>query len=882
RENISNGGGAYNTIINAGGNQFIYSNGEASNTTVNTSGFQRVNNLGMAVQTKLSGGNQNVSSGGKSIATEVYSGGKQTIYTGGETSATQIFNGGVVNLSGGVVSGTQVNQKGKLNIFTGNAVGTVLNQDGRQYIYSGVATSTVANNEGREYVLSGGVANNTILNSGSLQSVSSGGNAVATVINEGGAQFVYAGGSVTGTAIKNGGLIRVDSDAKALDISLGSGGNLITSTGATITGTNRYGVFSVSQNIASNVVLENGGLLAVTSGGTATDTTVNSAGRLRIDDGGILNGITTINADGVVAGTDIQNDGDFILNLTGDYNFETNLSGNGSLIKNNSGTMSYEGTLTQGQGVNINDGGVIVGDGVVNANVFVDQNAYISVTDQAIINGSVENKGNVILDNGIINGNVINNADLTLGAGKSLTATVNGNVVNNKNIILNPTKESAGNTLTVASYTGTPGSVLSLGGILEGDNSITDRLVVKGDTTGQSDILYVNESGSGGQTIEGINIVSVEGNSNAEFFLKNRVVAGAYDYTLQKGNTNGTDPKGWYLTSHLPTSDTRQYRPENGSYATNLSLANSLFLIDLNERKQFTTVNENIQPDSSSVWMKVVGGRTSGHLSDGQNKTTTNSFVNQIGGDIYKINSERLGLFTLGVMGGYANAKGKTINHTNDKVARNILDGYSVGLYGIWYQNGVNANGIFVESWGQYNWFHASVKGDDLDKEKYTLNGFTGSIGGGYNVNVQTWISRNGTKGQFWLQPNIQAIWMGVTPDKHLESNGTIVQGAGENNIQTKTGIRASWNVRSSVDKNTDREFRPYIETNWIHNTHEFGVSMNGDTQFLSGTRNLGEIKTGIDGQISQNLTVNAGVAYQAGEKSVYTLTGDLGIKYKF
>ncbi|MGJ7681752.1 autotransporter outer membrane beta-barrel domain-containing protein [Escherichia coli] len=45
--------------------------------------------------------------------------------------------------------------------------------------------------------------------------------------------------------------------------------------------------------------------------------------------------------------------------------------------------------------------------------------------------------------------------------------------------------------------------------------------------------------------------------------------------------------------------------------------------------------------------------------------------------------------------------KAKTINHTNDKVARNILDGYSVGLYGIWYQNGVNADGIFVESWGQ-------------------------------------------------------------------------------------------------------------------------------------------------------------------------------------
>ncbi|MFO6485693.1 AIDA repeat-containing protein [Escherichia coli] len=109
-----------------------------------------------------------------------------------------------------------------------------------------------------------------------------------TVINEGGSQFVYEGGNVSGTVIKNGGVIRVDAGASALNIALSSGGNLFTSTGATVTGTNHYGSFSVSQNHASNVVLENGGLLAVTSGSTATDTTVNSAGRLRIDEGARL------------------------------------------------------------------------------------------------------------------------------------------------------------------------------------------------------------------------------------------------------------------------------------------------------------------------------------------------------------------------------------------------------------------------------------------------------------------------------------------------------------------------------------------------------------------------------------------------------------------
>ena len=883
QQRVSSGGVASGTTINSSGTQNILSGGTASATVVNTSGFQRVSAGGTATGTKLSGGNQNVSSGGSAIAAEVYSGGKQTVYAGGEASGTQIFDGGMVNVSGGSVSGASVNLNGRLNAYAGNVTGTILNKEGRQYIRSGAsATSTVANTDGREYVLSGGVADGTVLNSGGLQAVSGGGSASSTVINEGGSQFVYEGGNVSGTVIKNGGAIRVDAGASALNIALSSGGNLFTSTGATVTGTNHYGSFSVSQNHASNVVLENGGLLAVTSGGTATDTTVNSAGRLRIDEGGTLDGTTTINTDGIVAGAKIKNDGNFILNLASDYDFNTELSGNGALVKDNSGVMSYEGTLTQAKGVNVKNGGIVLGSAVVNADMAVSQNAYINISDQATINGSINNNGSVVINNSIINGNITNDADLSFGTAKLLSATVNGSLVNNKNIILNPTKESAGNTLTVSNYTGTPGSVISLGGVLEGDNSLTDRLVVKGNTSGQSDIVYVNEGGSGGQTIEGINIISVEGNSDAAFSLKNRVVAGAYDYTLQKGNVSGTDKKGWYLTSHLPTSDTRQYRPENGSYATNMALANSLFLMDLNERKQFSAVSDNTQPESASVWMKITGGRTSGKLSDGQNKTTTNQFINQLGGDIYKYHAEKLGDFTLGIMGGYANAKGKTINHTSKKGARNTLDGYSAGLYGTWYQNGATATGLFAETWMQYNWFNASVKGDGLEEEKYNLNGLTASVGGGYNLNVHTWTSPEGIKGEFWLQPHLQAVWMGVTPDTHQENNGTVVQGTGKNNLQTKAGIRASWKVKSSLDKDTGREFRPYIEANWLHNTHEFGVKMSGDNQLLSGSRNQGEIKTGIEGVITQNLSVNGGVAYQAGGHGSNAISGALGIKYSF
>ncbi|WP_225111495.1 AIDA repeat-containing protein, partial [Escherichia coli] len=64
------------------------------------------------------------------------------------------------------------------------------------------------------------------------------------------------------------------------------GGALVTSTAATVTGTNRLGAFSVVAGKADNVVLENGGRLDVLSGHTATNTRVDDGGTLDVRNGG--------------------------------------------------------------------------------------------------------------------------------------------------------------------------------------------------------------------------------------------------------------------------------------------------------------------------------------------------------------------------------------------------------------------------------------------------------------------------------------------------------------------------------------------------------------------------------------------------------------------
>lgn len=78
---------------------------------------------------------------------------------------------------------------------------------------------------------------------------------------------------------------------------------------------------------------------------------------------------------------------------------------------------------------------------------------------------------------------------------------------------------------------------------LEGDNSLTDRVLVKGDAQGEFGLTINNVNGKGAKTDKGILLVKVDGNSQqAKFKENNTVVAGNYQYFVNK---KGDD--AWYL-----------------------------------------------------------------------------------------------------------------------------------------------------------------------------------------------------------------------------------------------------------------------------------------------------------------------------------------------
>lgn len=138
---------------------------------------------------------------------------------------------------------------------------------------------------------------------------------------------------------------------------------------------------------------------------------------------------------------------------------------------------------------------------------------------------------------------------------------VHGNLANAGRVTLSD--GVAGNVLTVdGNYTGN-GGTLEIDTVLGDDNSPSDRLVVKGDTSGSS-LVKVNATGDTGAHTQqdGIEVVQVGGRSEGEFALSGRVVAGAREYLLVQGSKTAPNNGNWYLRSEAPNQPPVEPQPE--------------------------------------------------------------------------------------------------------------------------------------------------------------------------------------------------------------------------------------------------------------------------------------------------------------------------------
>ncbi|EHI1066524.1 autotransporter outer membrane beta-barrel domain-containing protein, partial [Escherichia coli] len=589
----------------------------------------------------------------------------------------------------------------------------------------------------------------------------------------------------------------------------------------------------------------------------------------------------------------------------------------GSVLNINGGNL----TLTEGgvsAGILSGNGALNVSGGVLDitgassaltATTTVGEKATVKVHDNdALGTGTVNTAGTLILgktDSPVMLAS--SQVNITENGTLSGYGGVSGNVTNSGTLDLRA--DAPGNVLTVGgNYTGNNGRLL-INTVLGDDSSATDKLVIKGDASGQTRVAVTNAGGTGAQTLNGIELIHVDGNADsAEFVQAGRIAAGAYDYTLGRGQ--GSNSGNWYLTSGRNTPDPmpgpepepaptpdpgsrpepvpggydNDLRPEAGSYTANMAAANTLFVTRLHERLgpvQYTDVMTG-ETKNTSMWMRHEGGHNRWRDGTGQLKTQGNRYVVQLGGDIAQWGRGETDRWYLGVMAGYGNDHNNTDSVRTGYRSKGSVNGYSTGLYATWFANDETHNGAYLDTWAQYGWFDNHVKGDGLPGESWKSKGLTASLETGYPWKAGEFSGSHGSLNEWYVQPQAQVVWMGVKADEHRESNGTRVESTGDGNVRTRLGVKTWIKGHNRMDDGKSREFRPFVEVNWLHNTREFGTRMNGVTVHQDGARNIGEVKAGVEGQINNRLNLWGNVGVQAGDRGYSDTSAMLGVKYTF
>lgn len=448
---------------------------------------------------------------------------------------------------------------------------------------------------------------------------------------------VYLGSNSTitvdsGTAVR----VNLSSQAPYYNLAYVADNSIITAGGTGTNGTNSMGYAVYAGNRDS--VLTNGtayGTNAVAIiGSGATITSTGSEGHaVYANKGGVVQlqgtaGATSVsaegdNADGLRAEKKLTADNNFNalggrIELTGDAIISVNALnggyamhtlGEGSVISS-AQTNYYIGSddkLYNGAGSIVNDAAKTTnstsGIYTITGNLFAESGLIdLNMTDGSQFTGMTkvgeyaytdassapvtDAKGNINLNINGVNSVWNMTADsemtnLTLdGATLKYVEPAAGSTLFPKTLIVN------------GNYAATNGTLV-LNTVLGNDSSSTDKLIVKGDTSGHTDVRIVNAGGNGALTTSGIEIVEVEGNSAGTFGNSQRIVAGAFDYFVRSGSTiAGANANNWYLVSQSgsvnppnPTPDpdptptpnpdpevdpVSPYRPESGSYLANL------------------------------------------------------------------------------------------------------------------------------------------------------------------------------------------------------------------------------------------------------------------------------------------------------------------------
>jgi autotransporter family porin len=852
---------------------------------------------------------------------------------------------GELNILDGAVVGSASFASGAGRVGAGSGSTGVVNVSGTGSTWNSQGTTAIGDNgNGTLNISDGGTVNALALRVGNGAGSEGTVNVDGATLNVTGSRSIGSG--IIGNAgtgrlnITNGGTVSdsftyIGGAGGIGTVSVSGNGSVFNSNLNTIVGNGGQGLIEVTDGGVFNASVSTSPASALVLGFAVTPGNLNG-GSVRIQ--GIGSTVNAMGGNTVIGendpGTILLEDGgrlnttDIIIASQADSSGQLFIGFNGS----GAGSINDSATITFGDGRGF---------------LSFDHNEEIN------FNNLIQGDGTVIIDSGITtltaanswSGRTLINAG-TLKAGTDNTFSPNASYIltsagvmdldgHNQTVgstsnagTINLAGQNAGTVMIVnGNYSGNDG-LLIFGTALGDDNSNTDRLIVTGDTAGTSRVAVNNLGGSGAETLNGIELISVAGNSAGDFTQEGRIVAGAWEYHLARGM--GNNATNWYLSTRKEDNDgagenpgdgggenpgdgggenpgdgggenpgdgggdnsgngggvqgdeVQILRPEGGAYTSNLYAADNMFRAPLSDRMGETEYTDTMTGERklTSMWMINTGGHNRFNDSSGQLKTRTNRYSLILGGDLATGNSRDGGTWRTGALVGYGYSNGSTRSDITGYKSKGEVNGYTTGLYATWYGDGNSERGPYVDGVLQYSWFSNTVQGDDLPGEKYDSKGLNATVETGYVFAMGNVANRDDLN--WYLQPKASVGWSGIKAEDHRESNGTLVQGSGNDNINTRLGLKAFLKGHSAVDDGKERNFKPFLEASWIHNTENRGVAMDGVGITQAGTSNIGEMRIGVEGRITPQLNLTGYAAQQIGNDSYSDTSAVLGIKYSF
>ncbi|EHQ2587545.1 autotransporter adhesin Ag43 [Escherichia coli] len=846
---IQNGGIAGNTTVTTNGRQVVLEGGTASDTVIRDGGGQSLN--GLAVNTTLNNrGEQWVHEGGVATGTIINRDGYQSVKSGGLATGTIINTGA----EGGPDSdNSYTGQK-----VQGTAESTTINKNGRQIIlFSGLARDTLIYAGGDQSVH--GRALNTTLNGG-YQYVHRDGLALNTVINEGGWQVVKAGGAAGNTTINQNGELRVHAGGEATAVTQNTGGALVTSTAATVIGTNRLGNFTVENGKADGVVLESGGRLDVLESHSAQNTLVDDGGTLAVSAGGKATSVTITSGGALIADSGATVEG---TNASGKFSIDgTSGQASGLLLENggsftvNAGgqagntTVGHRGTLTLAAG------------GSLSGRTQLSKGASIVLNGDVVSTGDIVNAGEIRFDN-----QTTPNAALSRAVAKS-----NSPVTFHK--------------LTTTNLTG-QGGTINMRVRLDGSNA-SDQLVINGgQATGKTWLAFTNVGNSNlgvATTGQGIRVVDAQNGATTEegaFALSRPLQAGAFNYTL-----NRDSDEDWYLRSE------NAYRAEVPLYTSMLTQAMDYDRILAGSRSHQTGVNG----ENNSVRLSIQGGHlghdNNGGIARGATPESSGSYgFVRLEGDLLRTEVAGMSLTT----GVYGAAGHSSVDVKDDDGSRAGTVRDDAGSLGGYLNLVHTSSGLWADivAQGTRHSMKASSDNNDFRARGW---GWLGSLETGLPFSITD---------NLMLEPQLQYTWQGLSLDDGQDNAGYVKFGHG-----SAQHVRAGFRLGSHNDmtfgegtssRDTLRDSAKHsvseLPVNWwvqpsvirtfsSRGDMSMGTAAAGSNMTFSPSRNGTslDLQAGLEARIRENITlgVQAGYAHSVSGSSAEGYNGQATLNMTF